>query len=176
MSAATVTFLVIGGIGVLLLAASLLGADAFDVDGPVPVPAVAAMLGAFGFAAAIADASLQSRAPAPLLVAAGVGVAVAVPAGWLAFRLVRAAHRMPTDATPRRDDLIGLLGVVITPIPEDGYGEVRVTLGGQPVKLHARADGPVPRGAQVFVISAPSDTSVVVEQTPGLPDPSGDAP
>jgi len=34
----------------------------------------------------------------------------------------------------------------------------------------------VPRGAQVFVISAPSDTSVVVEQTPGLPDPSGDAP
>ncbi|HLV59651.1 MAG TPA: hypothetical protein VKY81_12425 [Natronosporangium sp.] len=173
MSTATVAFLVIGGIGVLLLAASLLGADAFDVDGPVPVPAIAATLGAFGFAAAIADSAFQSRTPAPLLLAAGTGAAVAVPAGWLAIRLVRAAHRMPTDATPRRDDLIGLLGVVISPIPKDGYGQVRVTLGGQPVKLHARADTPVPRGAQVFVISAPSDTSVVVERTPDLPDASG---
>lgn len=167
------TFLVIGGVGVLLLTASLLGADAFDVDGPVPLPAIAVMLGAFGFAAAIVDATLHSRTPVPLLLAAAAGVVAALPAGWLVVRLVRAAHRMPTDATPRRDDLIGLLGVVITPIPRDGYGLVRVNLGGQPVRLHARAHAAVPRGAQVFVISAPSDTSVVVEQTPALPDQSG---
>ena len=70
---------------------------------------------------------------------------------------------MRTDATPTRDDLVGALGVVVTPIPASGYGEVRVRLGGQPVKLNARADQPVPLGAQVFVVEAPSDTSVIVE-------------
>jgi hypothetical protein len=54
---------------------------------------------------------------------------------------------------------------VVTAITDGGYGEVRITVGGQPVKLNARADGPVPLGAQVFVVAAPSDTSVVVEQT-----------
>ena len=72
---------------------------------------------------------------------------------------------MRTDATPTRTDLVGRLGVVVTPIPAEGYGEVRITIGGQPVKLYAKADHPVPLGARVFVVEAPSDTSVVVEVT-----------
>jgi membrane-bound ClpP family serine protease len=170
MSTATVLFLIIGGAGVLILAAGLLGLDLLDVDGPVPVEAVAAMLGAFGFGAAVASSLIEARTSLPLLAAAGAGAAAAVPAGWLAMRLVRAARQMPTDATPRREDLIGLLGVVVTPIPDAGYGVVRVTLGGQPVMLNASADEAIPLGAHVFVITAPSDTSVIVERTPQLPD------
>jgi membrane-bound ClpP family serine protease len=121
--------------------------------------------GAFGFAGAIGYELLNSRTAAPALAAAAVGVVAAVPTGYLAWRLSRAARSMRTDATPTRADLIGTLGVVVTAIPGQGYGEVRVRLGGVPVKLNARAERPIPMGAQVFVIEAPSDTSVVVEET-----------
>lgn len=169
MGGATVVFLVIGGSGVLLLALSLLGVELFDLDGFLPLEVVAAGLGAFGFAAAISSATLD-RHPAPaLLLAGGIGVAAALPAGWLALRLTRAARNMPTDATPTRDDLPGSLGVVVTRIPDNGFGEVRVTLGGAPVKLNATADAAIPAGAEVFVISARSETSVFVEPVPSGP-------
>jgi membrane-bound ClpP family serine protease len=169
MSTATVVFLIIGGLGVLILAIGLLGLDFLDIDGPVSVEAIAAMLGVFGFAAAVASATLDARTPVPLLTAAGVGVLVAIPAGWLALRLAQAARRMSTDATPVRDDLIGLIGMVVTPIPEQGYGEIRVVLGGQPVKLYATADSAVPTGTKVFVITVSTETSVFVEQLPDTP-------
>lgn len=175
MGTATVVFLVIGGLGVLILALGLLGLDLFEFDGPVPVEAAAAMLGAFGFVAAIASVSLATRTPAPLLAAAGIGTVAAIPAGWLALRLVQAARRMPTDATPVRDDLIGLIGTVVTTIPTEGYGEVRVVLGGQPVKLNATAEAAIPAGAKVFVITAPSETSVFVERLPDIPRERHDA-
>lgn len=169
MNTAVVVFLIIGGLGALILALGLLGLDFLDIEGPVPVEAIAAMLGAFGFAAAVASASLDARNPLPLMLSAGVGVLVAIPAGWFTLRLTQAARQMPTDATPVRDDLIGLIGTVVTPVPADGYGEVRVMLGGQPVKLYATADRAIPTGAQVFVITAPSETSVLVEQLPDTP-------
>jgi membrane-bound ClpP family serine protease len=169
MSTATVLFLIIGGLGMLLLTIGLLGMDFLDIDGPFPVEAIAAMLGAFGFAAAVASATLDARTPLPLLAASGLGALVALPAGWLALRLAQAARQMPTDATPVRDDLIGLIGTVVTSIPEHGYGEVRVVLGGQPVKLYATAEGAMPTGTKVFVITAPSETSVFVEKLPDTP-------
>jgi len=58
--------------------------------------------------------------------------------------------------------------VIVTPIPAQGYGEVRISIGGQPVKLNARSDQAVSLGARVFVIEAPSDTSVVVEETTSI--------
>lgn len=169
----TLVFLIIGGLGVAMLALGLLGAEFLhfghpDMDGPVSLEAVAGFVGAFGFAGAIANELLGSRTPGLIAVAAGVGLLAALPTGWLAMRLARAARDMPTDATPTRADLVGALGVVVTPIPAGGYGEVRVRIGGQPVKLNARSDKPVPLGAQVFVVEAPSDTSVLVEETPHL--------
>ena len=167
MGTATVVFLVIGGLGVLLLLFSLLGGELFDLgDGPVGVEAASGFLAAFGFAGAIAASTLDARTPLPLLASAGIGLAAAVPAAWLAGRIARAAGNMPTDATPTDADLVGTLGVVVTPIPAQGYGEVRVTLGGQPVKVYAKADSPIPLGAGIMVISAVSSTSVVVEETP----------
>jgi len=102
-----------------------------------------------------------------VLASAGIGALAAVPAGWLATRIARAASDMHTDATPVKDDLIGLTGVVVTPIPAAGYGEVRVSLGGQPVKVNATASTPIPLATQVFVIAVTSETSVVVEPVPG---------
>jgi membrane protein implicated in regulation of membrane protease activity len=165
----TFVFLVIGGVSVAVLALALLGAEIInfghpDVDGPVSLEAVAGFTGAFGFAGAIASELLHARTPGLLAAAAGAGALAALPTAWLALRLSRSARNMRTDATPTRHDLVGSLGVVVTPISASGYGEVRVRVAGQPVKLNAKAAAPIPAGAQVFVIEAPSDTSVLVEQ------------
>jgi membrane protein implicated in regulation of membrane protease activity len=169
MNAVTVAFLVVGGVGIAVLATSLLVGDLIhlghpDADGPFSLPSVTAFVGAFGFGGALA-ASLVGTGMVAMIAGVVSGVVVAIPAALGTAALARAVSRMRTDATPTRADLIGRLGVVVTPITEGGYGEVRVAIGGQPVKLNARADRAVPLGAQVFVVEAPSDTSVVVEQT-----------
>jgi membrane protein implicated in regulation of membrane protease activity len=169
---ATVVFLVIGGVAVAVLAVALLGGELLhlghpDAGGPVSTEVVAGFVGAFGFAAAAASELLIARTAGLIAVAVAAGALAAVPAAWLAWRLSRAARNMRTDATPQRQHLVGSLGVVVTPVPAGaGYGEVRVRLGGQPVKLNARADRAIAAGARVFVVEAPSETSVVVEETP----------
>jgi membrane protein implicated in regulation of membrane protease activity len=162
------TFLVIGGVGVLVLALSVLIGDLFhfghpDVAGPVSVPAVAGFIGAFGFAGAATMAVTDSDG---LLAPVVAGVVAAVPTAWVATRLARLAMNMRTDATPTRHDMVGTTGVVVTAIAADRFGEVRISLGGQPVKVSARADRPIPLGARVFVVEATSPTSVIVEETP----------
>ncbi|MGC4808323.1 hypothetical protein [Micromonospora sp. DT233] len=168
MATGTLIFLIIGGAGVAVLAVALLGTELFqfghpDVDGPVSVEAIAGFTGAFGFGAAIVNELVGGRTPGALAAAVAGGALAAVPTAWVAVRLSRAARTMRTDATPTRNDLVGALGLVVTPVPVDGYGEVRVRVAGQPVKLNARADGPIPVGARVFVVTALSDTSVHVE-------------
>ncbi|MEO3776861.1 hypothetical protein ABGB16_08405 [Micromonospora sp. B11E3] len=168
MATGTLIFLVIGGAGVGVLALALLGTELLhfghaDVDGPVSVEAVAGFAGAFGFGAAIVNELLGGRTPGMIAAAAAGGALAAVPTAWLAARLSRSARNMRTDPTPTRNDLVGALGLVVTPVPADGYGEVRVRLAGQPVKLNARADRPIPLGARVFVVEALSETSVHVE-------------
>ena len=162
------TFLVIGGVGVVVLALSVLIGDLFhfghpDAAGPFSVPAIAGFIGAFGFAGAATAAVTGSDG---LLVPVAAGAVAAVPTAWIATRLVRLAMNMRTDATPTQQDMIGTTGVVVTPIEANSYGEVRISLGGQPVKLSARADGPIALGARVFVVEATSPTSVIVEETP----------
>lgn len=170
MDGATLGFLVIGGIGVVVLAVALLGVEFLhfgqaDVGGGLwSIEALAGFAGAFGFAGAIAN-ELLGHTTAATITAAAIGILAAVPTAYLAVRLSKAARNMRTDATPTRTDLVGTLGVVVTPIPQQGYGEVRVRLGGQPLKLNARADRPLPMGAHVFVVEAPTETSVVVEET-----------
>ncbi|MFI5913885.1 NfeD family protein [Dactylosporangium sp. NPDC051541] len=162
------TFLVIGGVGVVILALSVLIGDLFhfghpDAAGPFSVPAVAGFIGAFGFAGAAFAAATGSDG---LLVPVVAGAVAAVPTAWLATRLARFAMNMRTDATPTQGDMIGTTGVVVTPITGSGYGEVRISLGGQPLKVSARADKPLALGTRVFVVEATSPTSVIVEETP----------
>lgn len=170
MDAVTITFVLIGCVGLALLVGALFFGDALGiggadgVDGPLSMPSIAGFVGAFGFGGAIAAAITGGGALA-VLVGLLVGTAIAIPSAIGTLALARVATRMRTDATPTRRDLVGCLGVVVTPIPANGYGEVRVRLGGQPVKLNARAEKAIPLGANVFVVEAPSDTSVVVEET-----------
>ncbi|WBC11122.1 NfeD family protein [Micromonospora sp. CA-248089] len=168
MAPGTLIFLIIGGIGVGVLTLALLGSGVLhfgqpDVDGPVSLEAAAGFTGAFGFGGAIVNELLGGRTPGMIAAAVAGGALAAVPTGWLAARLSRAARTMRTDATPTRDHLAGAIGLVVTPIPSGGYGEVRVRLAGQPVKLNARADGPIPVGTRIFVVEALSETSVHVE-------------
>jgi membrane protein implicated in regulation of membrane protease activity len=169
MNAVTITFLFIGGLGLALLAVSLLLGDVLhlghpDADGPFSVPSVAGFVGAFGFGGAIV-AALTGGGLLSLVAGLVTGIVIAIPSAIGTMALARMASRMRTDATPTRSDLVGRLGVIVTPIPAQGYGEVRVSIGGQPMKLNARSDKAVALGARVFVIEAPSDTSVVVEET-----------
>jgi membrane protein implicated in regulation of membrane protease activity len=164
----TLIFLIIGGAGVGVLALALVGSGLLqfghpDVDGPVSLEAVAGFTGAFGFGAAIVNELLGGRTPGMIAAAVAGGALAAVPTAWLAARLSRAARTMRTDATPTRNHLVGSTGLVVTPIPTDGYGEVRIRLAGQPVKLNARAGHALPVGTRIFVVEALSETSVHVE-------------
>jgi len=167
VATATWIFLIIGGAGVAVLALALFGTEldlgGQDVDGPITLEAVAAFAGVLGFGGAIANELIGGRTVVQIAAAGGLGSLAALPAGWLAARFSRAVRNMPTDTTPTRSDLVGAIGVVVTPIPSNGYGEVRVQLAGQPVKLNARADRPIASGTQIFVVEALSETSVHVE-------------
>jgi membrane protein implicated in regulation of membrane protease activity len=165
---ATLVFMLVGasGAAILLLGvigSGLLGLIGFGRVGGASAETVAAFVGAFGFAAAIASELLGARTPGGVAAAGAIGLSAAVPIAFLAVRLSRWARDIPTDATPGRADLVGAIGVVVTPISQQGYGEVRVRVAGQPVKLHARAGWALPLGTEVFVVEATSHSSVVVE-------------
>ena len=166
----TITFLVLGGVGLLVLAVSLLLGELLqfghaDVDGPFSVPVLAGFLGAFGFVGAIVAALVPGAGAVSAGIGGAAGLAAAVPTGWLVIRLTRALLRMPTDPTLRSDDLFGALGTVTTPIRPSGYGEVKLTVAGQTLKYHARSERALPIGTPVLVVETPSATSVVVEET-----------
>lgn len=174
MGATTVVFLVIGAIAVGLLVLSLLGdllplhshLNAHADADLVSLPVVAAFVGSVGFGGAIAAELVPGAGGADVAAALAAGVAAAVPTTWLAGRLVRAARTMRTDATPTRSDLVGAFGVVVSALPPDGYGQVRLHVGGAPMNVNARAATPgaaLPAGTRVFVVDAPTDTSVLVE-------------
>jgi len=191
---AVVVFLIIGGFALLLLLLSLVGgghlhlghfhvghlhlghfhlghahvghAGGGNGGAELSLPVIAGFLGAFGFGGAIVESLLPNRGGTGLLIAVVVGMLAAVPTGWLAGRLVNAAMNMSTDATLTSNDLLGTVGVVITPVPVGGYGEVRLAVAGQQIKFNARSDQPLALGTRVFVIEVPTPTSVLVEPTP----------
>ena len=157
-------FLVVGGIGlVLLLGGLLLGdvfdglLDSFDVGGTGLTPALGAALAAFGFGSALLTASLG----AALAALAGLGGALVL--GIVAFFLTRSL--IGPDSPPvRTSDLVGVFGTVLTPIPATGLGEVVLPQAGTRVKLSARSHEPVPAGTSVYVTEVLSPTSVAVQR------------
>ncbi|MFG2286614.1 hypothetical protein ACGFOU_11235 [Streptomyces sp. NPDC048595] len=161
-------FLGLGIAGIVLLVLSLVFDGVLEgvfggvldglFDGLLSLPVVAGFLSMSGFSGAIVLGGTSLGAGA----ATGVGVAAGVAAGWLAWKFSRALMRDQTDATPRREDLVGTTGSVVTAIPADGYGEVLLRLAGHPVKLAARSAIPVGRGADIWVEASLSSTSVAV--------------
>ena len=171
MDTVTLGFLIVGcvGVGVLLLSlvvGDLLHFGDVDADGPFSLPAIAAYVGGVGFFGTIASSLLDgSTSGMQLTIALVAGLILAVPLAYGAVKLTRSLSNMRTDRTLTDEDLVGALGVVITPIPQTGYGEVRVKLNGTDLKYSARAESPLPSGTPIFVINALSATAVEVVST-----------
>lgn len=156
-------FLVSASCGVLLLVLSLVFdgvlEGVFDgLDGFLSLPVIAGFVSMLGFAGAITLGTTGLGAG----VATGVGAVAGVGTGWLTWKLSRALMRDGASDTPRGEDLVGSSGSVVTAVPVDGYGEVLLYLGGQPLKVAAKSSTPIARGTEIWVESVLTATSVVV--------------
>jgi membrane protein implicated in regulation of membrane protease activity len=72
---------------------------------------------------------------------------------------------MDTGGAVTTKELLNAPGVVLSDIPAEGFGEIRVTRQGQMMKLNAKSALPLGTGTQVTVIDVLSATAVVVEPT-----------
>ncbi|WP_435769583.1 hypothetical protein [Nocardioides sp. SYSU DS0651] len=156
-------FLALGVVGLLLVALSLVAGDLLDglLDALEADWLSSAIIGgfvsAFGFGGAIAEG-----AGAPLPLALGVGAVAGVTVGWFAGWLTGLLKEGPSDATVSVGDSVGKVGQVVTDVPGDGFGVVRVSVGGHTLRLNARADVPLPAGTEVSVAGVLSPTAVHV--------------
>ncbi|MET9349389.1 hypothetical protein [Streptomyces termitum] len=159
-------FLGLGIVGLLLLVLSLVFDGVLEglfggfggLDGFLSLPVIAGFVSALGFTGALVLGTTGTGAG----VATGAGAVAGVVVAWLTWKFGSALTRDTSAPAPRGEDLPGSSGSVVTAIPAEGYGEVLLYLGGQPVKYAAKAAAPVPRGAEVWVESVLSATSVTV--------------
>lgn len=178
MDPITMTFLIVGGVGLAIVLISIVVGDFlhflnFDADGPFSLPAICAFISGGGFGGAIAASTINGRldtAPT-VLISLAAGLVLALPLSWATVRFARGLMRMNTDKTPEGSDLLGTLGTVVTSIPATGYGEVRIHVHGQSMKFNARSEIPLVAGTPIYVIGTPTATSVEVVSTA---DPSTD--
>ncbi|MGH1563591.1 NfeD family protein [Mumia sp. DW29H23] len=156
-------FLILGLVGLALLVVSLVVGEVLDgvfdaLPGDVFSTAViGGFVSAFGFGAAASDA-----AGLPLLGTLAIGVACGVVVGWFAAWLTGLVRGGGSDGTPATDDSIGRSGRVVTAIPDDGLGTVRIAVGGHVLQLNARADAAIDAGTEVHVTDVLSPTAVRV--------------
>ncbi|MGF1645913.1 MAG: NfeD family protein [Kineosporiaceae bacterium] len=167
-------FLVLGVVGLVVVAIGLVGGEVLDaVDvGPdwLSPLTVGAALSAFGFGGAIA-ASLTDGNPAAAVV---YGSASAVAIAGLAIWLTRLLDQDEDDPAITSAALLGSYATVVDDVPAEGYGTVRTTVAGSVTRLNARAGAALPRGTDVRIVDILSPTSVLVEPLAPL-DPVTDA-
>ena len=162
-------FLVIGVVGLAILVFSLVMGDllegffdALDAEW-FSTAALGGFVGALGFGAGIADAL-----GAPGLVVGGVGLASGLVAGWLALWLTRLLKSDDGSGAPSPDETLGHDATVLTAIPADGFGTVRVQLGGGTRQYNAKLDPSqtdgtaIEPGTPVHVTGVLSPTAVTV--------------
>ena len=156
-------FLVVGVAGLVLLTVSLVLGDVFGgvfdalASDVFSSAVVGGFLAAFGFGAALVDG-----VDGPLPLALGVGAAVGLAAAWFASWLTRVIRSGGSDATVTTSDTIGRDARVLTGIPEQGFGVVKVLVGGHALQLNARADRAILPGTEVYVTGVLSPTAVTV--------------
>lgn len=158
-------FLVLGIAGLVVLALSLVAGDLLDgmfdaLEGDVISTAViGGFVSAFGFGGAAADGA---GLPWPVAVAIGGGAGVVV--GWFAWWLTRLVKDGPSDGTVSISDSVGQTARVITAIPADGYGVVRVVVGGHTLRFNASAHQAIESGTTVNVTGVLSPSAVSVTE------------
>lgn len=165
------TYLVVAGLGMLLLLVSLVLGDLLDgaFDALAGETFSTAVIGAFVSALGLGGAVAQGLG-APLLVSLPTGVAAGVGFGWFAAWLTRLLRTgAGGGGTPATHDTLGREGVVVTAIPAEGFGTVKVVLGGHALRLNARLDGdhplPLEPGTRIHVTGTLSPTAVLVAPT-----------
>jgi membrane-bound ClpP family serine protease len=158
-----VTFLVIGVIGLIVLAISLVVGDLFDgaLDALAGDVFSSAVIGAFVAASGFGGAAAQAVG-APLVVTVPVGIVAGVVFAWFAYWLTKLIRDGGSDSTLTVDDAVGCAGRVVTGVPVDGFGVVTILVGGHLLRLNARAEQSLEEGAEVHVTSVLSPTAVTV--------------
>ncbi|MDR1212664.1 MAG: hypothetical protein LBK54_00945 [Propionibacteriaceae bacterium] len=157
-------FLLLGAIGAILLILFIFVDDhlggIFDALGGgdwFTGASLAGFLGALGFGGAAAYGVTGSVG---LSLAGGLilGLLLGLGVAWVMLQM----RRTQEGGAPTSAGLIGLEGSVVSDIPVDGYGEVRLVQTGHLIKLNARAGQAVPSGAPVKVTEVLSATAVRV--------------
>jgi membrane-bound ClpP family serine protease len=162
-----IAFLAIGVLGIVLLLISLIVGEhlhgIFDALGGgdwFTGSSLAAFLGALGFGGAI----VQQLTNSTLLSVVG-GITLGVVFGGLVAVGMTKLRLMETGGAVTTRELLDAPGVVLSDIPAQGFGQIRVTRQGQMMKLNAKSALPLATGTQVKVIDVLSATAVVVEPT-----------
>lgn len=164
-----VVFIWIAGVSlVLLVVAAFLGdvldgvLDSIDFTGGyLSSASLLAFTGTIGFAGWV---SMSAGLSVFAATAIGVGCGLVVGAG--AGLLTRALVRSPTAHQITSADYVGAGATVVTSIPAEGYGEVTMTLSGQPMKLAARSRSAVKVGDRVVVTAVLNEATVMVAVAP----------
>lgn len=175
---AVTAFIVIGTVGLAIVLITLLVGEvvdglfgALDADtggGVFSAPVIGSFLAAFGYGAALIMFATGVGATTGALGGLGSGVVV----GGFALVMMRSLMNMPTDATVTTRGLEGARGVVITPIPASGYGEVTIRHHGEQRKYNAQAPQDLPAGTPVEVTTVLSASAVLVAPTATDDEPS----
>lgn len=157
-------FLVLGVVGVVLMAVALIFGDLFDGLGLsfldtdfFSTAAIAGFLGAFGFVGAGVHEVTGLG-----IVSIPAGLAVGVLFAWGALRLTKVLKRGERSESWNEQNMIGTDATVVTPIPADGFGEVTLNVRGQVMKLNARSELALEAGTKVWVSGVVSATAVQV--------------
>ncbi|WP_051218072.1 NfeD family protein [Nocardioides insulae] len=162
-------FMIIGLVGLGILLVSLIAGDLLDgvFDALSADWFSSAALGGFvaalGFGGGIADAL-----GAPPLVTGAVGVAAGAVAAWFALWLTRLLKGDTGEGTTKPEQSLGHDATVLTAIPAEGFGIVRVRIGGHSVQYNAKLDpsqtdgSAIEPGTPVYVTGVLSPTAVTV--------------
>jgi membrane protein implicated in regulation of membrane protease activity len=156
------TFLIIGGIGLILLIVAIVVGDVLDgvldsLGGLFSTEVIAGFMGALGFGGALA-LSLTGSTPLAWVIGVVSGVLLGLAAGaasrWL--------HRDDHTGSVRPGDLVERRGRVLSEVPADGYGVVTLSVAGHVTHVNARSATPLEAGTEVVVVEVLSPTAVRV--------------
>lgn len=169
-------FALIGCIGLILLVAALIFGEIFDglldidaiawLDSDIfSTAGIAGLLGGFGFAGMIGLAFTSSVFFSTIF-ALVIGCLLAISASKFIARI----KSQVTDPTPSIHQIYGYEGIVITDIPEGGYGQIRVLIAGHRTMLNAQSNSAIEAGRTIWVDEVISPTCVRVTPYPPLRD------
>ena len=162
-------FLIIGGIGLVILVVALVLGDFLDLSVPFDgmldndvfsIATISAFIGAFGFGGAIAQQIFGT-----LWLAIPVAVAMGVLFSWFTIWLTRALKNSATGTSVNAQSLVGREAKVVTAIPEDGYGQVFVSVNGHRTMYSAKSALGIESGTSVWISNVLSATAVEVQPT-----------